>query len=490
MPGSVTLADETAPFDASAPQYEAMLANLQGNILTSHGRHFAVHTFFTFTPDIAAAKSAIRTLRSQGFILSAAEQAAQTARFKQPNAAQEVFGTLLLSAHGLNALGLNVAAGYGKSLDKPGTVPTVDLAFDQPMRAAAAELGDTPETWEAPYQQDIDGLLIVAYGNSDANNSQAILNQCFAHALVARNILEKGATVITVETGHAHLIAGQPREHFGFVDGLSQPLFRTSDIDPDKIGPTDQFDPGDGLSSLVVPDPYTNAPDAFASFFVFRKLEQNVAAWRAAVVATAAELNTTPALAGAMAVGRFQNGDSVLFPQRPDNPDPAIPLPNNFNYASDVAGTKCPYHAHIRKSNPRGDTDRNFGGGKGALTPRERSRRIARRGVSYGSRAADLSDAPQAGVGLLFMCYQANIPDQFAFIQKNWVNNDNFARPEPAAGQDAVIGQGTPRTAQVWPAPWGGPATETLPDFGQFVTNKGGEFFLAISIPTIEAFSA
>jgi hypothetical protein len=30
----------------------------------------------------------------------------------------------------------------------------------------------------------------------------------------------------------------------------------------------------------------------------------------------------------------------------------------------------------------------------------------------------------------------------------------------------------------------------TLPDFGQFVTNKGGEFFLAVSIPTIEAFPA
>ena len=484
MPGLVTLSEETVPFNTNAPKYEALLANLQGNILTSHGRHFSVHTFFKFSADIPAAKAAIKALRREGFILSAAEQAAQTARFKRPGAAQEVFGTLLLSARGLQALGLNVPAGFGNSLNPPG--PPVSVTFDQPMRAAAVDLGDTPADWQPAYQDDIDGLLIVAYGNSDANNTQAILNQCYAHAQIARDILETGATVLAVETGHAHLLAGETREHFGFVDGLSQPLFRKSDIDPAEIGPTDQFDPGDGLLNLVVPDPFTQAPDAFASFFVFRKLEQNVAAWRAAVMATAAALNTTPALAGALAVGRFQNGDPVLLPERPDNPGPASPLPNNFNYASDIPGDKCPYHAHIRKTNPRGDTDRNFGTGSGALTPGERARRIARRGVSYGDRAPDLSDAPATGVGLLFMCYQANIPDQFAFIQKNWVNNTTFGRTTPVVGQDAVIGQGT-RTDQVWPKPWGEPTTETLPDFGKFVTNKGGEFFLAVSIPTIEA---
>jgi deferrochelatase/peroxidase EfeB len=151
-----------------------------------------------------------------------------------------------------------------------------------------------------------------------------------------------------------------------------------------------------------------------------------------------------------------------------------------------VAGGKCPYHAHIRKTNPRGDTDRNFGSGDGSLTPGERNRRIARRGVSYGDRAPNLSDAPQTGVGLLFMCYQANIPDQFAFIQKNWVNSTGFGRASPVVGQDAVIGQGE-RTDQVWPKPWGSTTVSSLPDFGKFVTNKGGEFFLAVSIPTIEA---
>ena len=29
---------------------------------------------------------------------------------------------------------------------------------------------------------------------------------------------------------------------------------------------------------------------------------------------------------------------------------------NNFNYGSDAAGARCPFHAHIRKSTPRGDS--------------------------------------------------------------------------------------------------------------------------------------
>src|SRR5260370_4639038 len=125
--GSIDLADETSPFDASDPKYAALLNNLQGNILKSHGRHFSVHTFFTFGADVTAAKTAMKTLRQQGFILSAAEQAAQTERFKQPDAAQEVFGTLLLSARGLQILGLALPAGFRDSLQPPG--PPVNISF-------------------------------------------------------------------------------------------------------------------------------------------------------------------------------------------------------------------------------------------------------------------------------------------------------------------------------------------------------------------------
>ena len=483
MPGSVDLSIELTPFDPSDPRYATMLGNLQGNILTSHGRHFAMHILFRFSPDLGAAKAALKKLRKAGFITSAAEQDAQTVRKKARPTVDEAFGTVLLTASGLSALGLPVPHGFGDSLNPPG--PSVSVSFAQPMRAAAAELGDRPaQDWEPTYQKDIHGMLIVAYGNGTDDDTQPVLDRLFAEAEAARGILEAGATVLAVEGGHAHVLGNQPREQFGFVDGISQPLYRTTDIDPTL--PRDRFDQSAGLVSLLVADPFSAAPDAFASFFVFRKLEQNVSGWRKAVAATAAKLAMAPALVGGMAVGRFQNGDPVIEEGGGGAPPKASP-DNNFNYSGDAAGLLCPYHGHIRKVNPRGDTERNFGPGVDALTAVERSRRIARRGITYGNRDSDLSDAPSEGVGLLFMCYQANIADQFCFMQKNWVNNDQFGRPSPAAGQDAVIGQGSHAVDQLWPQPQGGPGAVALADFGKFVTNRGGEFFLAVSIPTIEA---
>ena len=483
MTGSVTLSAETIPFDAEAAKYRDMLRNLQGNIITSHGRDFAMHTFFRLKGDPSAAKATIRELHASGFITSAAEQANQAAL---QGTKQEVFGTLLLTARGLRTLGFALPPGFGSSKKPPG--PASDVEFTKPMRdvSNASELADHPEEWEPPYRQDIDGLLIVAFGRH-GGNEQATVDALFAHAQTARDILEKSAEVLAVETGHSHVIGGEPREHFGFVDGISQPLFRAKDVT--AAGNVQGYDQSNGLVNLLVVDPFApaNEKDAFASFFVFRKLEQNVKRWREAVVSTAALFGIDPALAGALAMGRFQNGDPVVqFPQPLGQAPQPTPF-NDFNYAQDVQGARCPYHAHIRKTNPRGDTDRSFGEGDGSLTQGERDRRIARRGISYGSRAHDLSDAPESGVGLLFMCYQANIADQFAFIQKNWVNNDEFGRAVPSPGQDAVIGQGTHKAEQTWPTAWDGTSTKTIPDFGKFVINRGGEYFIALSIPTLTA---
>ena len=73
------------------------------------------------------------------------------------------------------------------------------------------------------------------------------------------------------------------------------------------------------------------------------------------------------------------------------------PITNNFNYDEDP-GVRCPFHAHIRKANPR--------------TEETREHRIARRGITYGQRdfvgeETGIREKPKGGVGLLFMCFQA-----------------------------------------------------------------------------------
>ena len=140
---------------------------------------------------------------------------------------------------------------------------------------------------------------------------------------------------------------------------------------------------------------------------------------------------------------------------------------NDFTYASDAAlpdafPAKCPFQAHIRKTNPRGDIARQFKLPAEADRD-ERRRRVVRRGITYGSRDNGMKDSPTGDVGLLFQCYQRSIPDQFAFMQSSWANSPDFVRPG-GTGQDSVIGQGSRGTKGTWPMPWGSKNTKELSD--------------------------
>src|SRR5262249_20727275 len=93
----------------------------------------------------------------------------------------------------------------------------------------------------------------------------------------------------------------------------------------------------------------------YGSFFVFRKLEQNVRGFRSALADLTRVLGPGSDVerAGAMAVGRFRDGTPIVPTTAPT---PGAEL-NNFTYAADdSSGKVCPFHAHIRKTNPRGDS--------------------------------------------------------------------------------------------------------------------------------------
>ncbi|MGW2492126.1 hypothetical protein ACWCV9_33600 [Streptomyces sp. NPDC001606] len=122
-----------------------------------------------------------------------------------------------------------------------------------------------------------------------------------------------------------HHANGDGIEHFGYADGRSQPPFLTKDLETD-----------------------------FGNYFVLRKLEQNVLAFRQAEEALAHALkleNNDRERAGAMLIGRFKNGTPLTLQATPGAHRPVM---NNFNHARDGAADKCPYQAHIRTTNPRG----------------------------------------------------------------------------------------------------------------------------------------
>jgi Dyp-type peroxidase family len=247
-------------------------------------------------------------------------------------------------------------------------------------------------------------------------------------------------------------------EHFGFQDGVSQPLMIKQDIvhEVARRGNT-HWDPTAPLWLALVEEP--GGAGGFGSFMVFRKLEQNVKGfWD-----TLGQLSTQSGMAvedlGAMAVGRFRDGTPAV---PTTTIDPTADF-NDFHYSQDSDGAKCPFHAHIRKTNPRGDIPNH---------DLEKARRVVRRGITYGDRP-DLSVRPETGVGLLFMCFQSNL-DQFVIQQEGSDGNDFI---KPGVGVDAVIGQNSAAIAQTWPST--GAVKFTM---ANLVKMKGGEYFFAPSM--------
>jgi len=426
---------------ADVTGYEVEIRNLQGNILKSHGRGAAVHVFLTFHQ---GKEDQVKKFLRQfaGKLTSAAKQQEQAERYRTTHEPGEWFASVCLSASGYEYLGFNTDA---FSSDE----------FKKGMRMRGADLGDPPPgEWELKFQRQINAMLILADDQVEVLTEQ--LSQ-------RRDELESFAD-ISIEFGLTMRNAEKnPIEHFGYADGVSQPIFFESDV---KKKNRTNWDPRAGPNLVLVKDPYGGVPTACGTYFVFRKLEQNVRAFkdRERELAKALSLHgSDDERAGAMVVGRFENGTPLeLHPAaaRP-NPRKKFVPDNDFNYKKDHEGNRCPLSAHIRLTNPRTDDDKRH--------------RIARRGITYGDPTPPDNDPemlPEKGVGLLFQCCQADLRDQFEYLQR---------RANDAA--DPIIGQPTGHSFPDLEFP----KVYNKPDRGRFgfhgfVTMKGGEYFFVPSI--------
>ena len=460
-------ADSTSP-NYSGDAYVAMLARLQGNILKPHGRDFSSHLFIAFTPgDIAAVKRWI-VASVLPLITSAQAQASQSALFRAGGDDGGLFGSFALSAEGYAALGL--------------TLLPDDPSFLRGMKhldpKAALGLNDPPvPAWQDGFQSSLHAMVMLA------DDDQSVVTAAVA-ALTAS--MAGVATVVVEEPGAVFRNArGNVIEHFGFADGVSQPLFMAGDVEKQRMnGGLENYDPSAPLGSALLKDP-NGGSLAFGSYLVFRKLAQDVAAFRAQEAALASALKLEPdqpELAGAYLVGRFRDGTPVTM----QPVDGWTNEPDNFNYDHDADGMRCPFHAHARKTNPRGDKEREFGLPEGE----DRSRRLARRAVSFGP--LDLARPPGAQVGLLFMCVQSSIVNQFEFMQAIWSNFTDFLRPR--TGLDGVIGQAAPGAAAVpqsFPATWGVRRSGTIAfNLASCVDMRGGEYFFLPSLDSLALLQA
>ena len=281
--------------------------------------------------------------------------------------------------------------------------------------------------------------------------------------------------------GHALPTA---REHFGFTDGIGDPVFkgqyppeaeRTAVIGRGKrMGDGwEPLEPGEFI--LGHPDesqelPPTAMPPEFmqnGTFMAYRKLHENVGTFHD-VVGEEAETYARVMQVGkvearetilAKICGRWSDGVPlavvptfsawIAFGQAGGWRDEAgqirmdaeawnrnlayirSPAASDFRYADDMAGFKCPAGAHMRRVNTRDYLDPTNAAGVDSETGRQpvnaeanhalnKRRRILRRGLPYGPQMAG-EGRDETEQGVIMMILGVDLFRQFEFVQQQWI---------------------------------------------------------------------
>ncbi len=406
------------------------LENIQAGILKGHGRDHTRCFFLHFDAPPVAIKKWISSHIAP--ILSNAKaqlRAAKAYREGRKNYHDTAVINLFLTAQGLKHLKLKAPA---------------DEAYQRGHNSAitTSKLNDNPSGWEPAYADDLAPIHAMFMVSDDLKTvldyHEEILRKEFEATGIGR--------ILTVEKGSMMRSGGQATEHFGYADG---------------VNPDNYVDGNGGLKgdwrSVLLADPVAG----HGSLMVFRKLEQNVDLFYREIKRLGKSIGGTT-MAGAQVVGRFPNGMPLT---KDDNA-----YGEKFDYGATTGsppdtGNRCPFHAHIRKANPR----------------TAHSPKIVRRGIPYDyvGRGCNMDLKPARGVGLLFMCYQNSITTQFEAIQQQ-LNG-------PANAHDPLAGQPDSHNDPLeWNHPYGNKGGFRS-IFEKVVTVRGGAYFYA---PSIEFFKS
>ena len=215
----------------------------------------------------------------------------------------------------------------------------------------------------------------------------------------------------------------------------------------------------------MLPDAPT--PDQLAtngSFLVYRKLHQDVAAFRAQLAQAAQLYPGGEELLAAKIVGRWRDGTPIDLSA--EHPDPAIVADgdrnNAFSYTTDSEGLRCPVGAHVRRANPRDSLP--F---EGKLVNRHR---LIRRGIPYGEPLAEGAADDGVDRGADLRVPAGLITRQFEFVQSQWLNDGNPL----SLGEDRDVISGAHSNGGKMTIP-GSPPRFVAP-LTRFVTTRGGEY--------------
>lgn len=276
------------------------------------------------------------------------------------------------------------------------------------------------------------------------------------------------------------------KEHFGFADGISQPLVEgfpaTAKVkenldDGQRIAPGEfvlgyenEYDRMTKIPKITSASKSLKENESFGvngTYLVFRQLEQNVSAFWNYFQQQTSNKSEQQWMAS-KCMGRWPSG--VLIDEK-QTQDPASEIDNTYDFSTDVQGQGCPIGSHVRRANPRAI-------GLGDTTEQSQKvvnlHRIIRRARSYGKPIEDQYYDDEQERGLFFICINANIERQFEFVQHTWINNVKFNSLYDE--KDPIIGAAVDAADNPMTIPKS-PVRKRLHNLQRFVTTRGGGYF-------------
>jgi deferrochelatase/peroxidase EfeB len=368
--------------------------------------------------------------------------------------------------------------------------------FVEGMTTRALKLGDVgpsaPEEWPEPFNEPKWIHLIATIYAENVEELNEVQKRAFIDGKAFR----------LLGTREGYNFQGD-FVHFGYRDNITQPRFEEVH-DPDRY-PDRQ--PRAPLGTVLLGHP-TNLEGLKwrvplpaelghnGTFNAFRVLQQDVAGFEEYLDQAASDLLKHPQgdellrpgdeekigkglsrraalreIVAANLCGRWRDGTPLALSA--DAPDPNANL-TDFDY---VGESRCPYGAHIRRCNPRG----------GQIVQRiaNNSRRLVRRGVSYGPPydPAKPRDRDEPERGLLGNFIGASLGAQFEAMSCDWLNL-GLQDPRITGSNDPISGANNPTTSW-FDLPLKSGATIRIRGLPQFVRTRGGAYTFLPSLSAI-----
>ena len=447
------------------------LHDIQDNIVSPILMRFGRHVFVKFS-DGGKAREWLRRM------------------YKRVNARPEEHGKRFTVNIGFTYEGMKTLELSQRSLD------SFPEAFRVGARGRADGVGDVgqhaPEYWEGGLGgPDIHAMLVV---RTDTDEGRELATRILRDEMEASGGVEIRFIQDTMALAHENGI-GSEGEHFGFADPISQPPIEGADqpghpgdgvLEPD--GKWRALKPGEfllGYEDELGPDG-AQTPEPLelrlnGTYLVFRKLYQDVAAFRRYLATAAKALYGADdeyhrELVAAKLMGRWRSGCPLDL--SPDKDDPEIAADpqrrNNFTYAGDDEGLRCPLGSHLRRTNPRATTLKR--------ATAVRRRRLLRRGVEYGPHLPDgVTEDDGVDRGIINIFIQADIERQFEFVQHEWMMGGEFIGLDPNE-RDPINGIGGEGSQMLVP----GAKQPFLFDLPTFVKVKGGEYLFVPGLRALQ----